>query len=251
MQKLTTLDILRKKGKEKIHMLTCYDYPTAKMFNQSNLDLILVGDSLGNVMLGYETTIPVTLSEMQIFARSVRKGAPDKFMIVDAPFGSYLTFTQGVHLLSLLFKNTQAEAIKLEGAELHHCKIIERLVQSGVPVMGHIGLKPQSVHAQGGYRKHGKNDPEAKKLLKEARDLAHTGAFAIVLECVKEEVAQEISQSISIPTIGIGSGHGVDGQVLVWHDLVGLLPGKPPSFVKPISNLFEQNLALLQKYLAT
>jgi len=230
-------------------MLTCYDFPTAQLLNQSNLDLILVGDSLGNVLLGYDSTIPVSLNEMIIFGKAVRRGAPEKFIVLDAPFATYSTFTSGIKNLSQLFKETQCEAIKIEGASSFHLKLIDRLIQTGVPVMGHIGLKPQSVHVHGGYKLQGKTEQEKLYLLEEAKRLEEIGVFCIVLECVNEDVAKEITDQCKIPTIGIGSGIYTDGQVLVYHDLMGLTSNKVPSFVTPMGNLFEEQKKILNKYL--
>jgi 3-methyl-2-oxobutanoate hydroxymethyltransferase len=211
--------------------------------------MILVGDSLGNVMLGYETTIEVSLIEMEIFASAVRRGAPDKFLIVDMPFGSYSTIPQGIHSATKLFQKTRAEAVKLEGAFPYQLKLIERLTQTGIPVMGHIGLTPQSVHQLGGYYTHGKNESSADRLMKEAKALEAAGVFALVLEMVEESVATEISKAISIPTIGIGSGKKTDGQVLVINDLLKLGPNMPPKFCTPIADLYETKKNLINQYL--
>jgi 3-methyl-2-oxobutanoate hydroxymethyltransferase len=248
MKKLNLRDI-RKSKQKNIQVLTCYDYQTAILLNQTDLDMILVGDSLGNVMLGYETTIEVSLTEMEIFAGAVRRGAPDKFLIVDMPFGSYSTIAQGIHSATKLFQNTRAEAIKLEGAFPYQLKLIERLTQTGIPVMGHIGLTPQSVHQLGGYFTHGKNESSAGQLMKEAKALEASGAFCLVLEMVEENVATQISKALSIPTIGIGSGKNTDGQVLVINDLLKLGPNMPPKFCTPIADLFETKKELINQYL--
>ena len=248
MKKLNLRDI-RKSKKKNIQVLTCYDYQTAMLLNQTDLDMILVGDSLGNVMLGYETTIEVSLTEMEIFASAVRRGAPDKFLIVDMPFGSYSTIAQGIHSATKLFQKTRAEAVKLEGAFPYQLKLIERLTQTGIPVMGHIGLTPQSVHQLGGYFTHGKNESSADQLMKEAKALEAAGAFCLVLEMVEENVATQISKALSIPTIGIGSGKNTDGQVLVINDLLKLGPNMPPKFCTPIADLFETKKELINQYL--
>ena len=248
MKKLNLREI-RKSKKKNLQVLTCYDFQTATLLNQTNLDMILVGDSLGNVMLGYETTIEVSLVEMEIFASAVRRGAPDKFLIVDMPFGSYSTITQGIHSATKLFQKTRAEAVKLEGAFPYQLKLIERLTQTGIPVMGHIGLTPQSVHQLGGYYTHGKNETSADRLMKEAKALEAAGVFALVLEMVEESVATEISKAISIPTIGIGSGKKTDGQVLVINDLLKLGPNMPPKFCTPIADLYETKKNLINQYL--
>lgn len=248
MKKLNVRDIRKSKG-NKLQVLTCYDYQTATVLNQTSLDMILVGDSLGNVMLGYDTTVEVSLIEMEIFAKAVRRGAPDKFMIVDLPFGSYSTINQGIHSATKLFQQTKAEAVKLEGAFPYQLKLIERLTQTGIPVMGHIGLVPQSVHQMGGYYVHGKNYESAKKLMAEAKALESAGVFSIVLECVEESLATQISQTLSIPTIGIGSGKKTDGQVLVINDLLKMGPHTPPKFCTPIADLFQTKTDLIQHYL--
>jgi 3-methyl-2-oxobutanoate hydroxymethyltransferase len=248
MKKLNLREI-RKSKQKNLQVLTCYDFQTATLLNQTNLDMILVGDSLGNVMLGYETTIEVSLVEMEIFASAVRRGAPDKFLIVDMPFGSYSTIPQGIHSATKLFQKTRAEAVKLEGAFPYQLKLIERLTQTGIPVMGHIGLTPQSVHQLGGYYTHGKNESSSDRLMKEAKALEAAGVFAVVLEMVEESVATEISKAISIPTIGIGSGKKTDGQVLVINDLLKLGPNMPPKFCTPIADLYETKKNLINQYL--
>lgn len=248
MKKLTIRDIKRAKQK-KLQVLTCYDFQTASLLNETDLDMILVGDSLGNVILGYETTVEVTLTEMEIFGKAVRRGAPDKFLILDLPFGSYSTITQGVHSATKLFQATKCEAIKLEGAFPYQLKLIERLTQTGIPVMGHIGLTPQSVHQLGGYFTHGKNENDAERLIKEALALQAAGCFSIVLEMVEETVATKITKELQIPTIGIGAGKHTDGQVLVTNDLLKLGPKTPPKFCTPVADLYQLKKDLLTRYL--
>lgn len=248
MKKMNVRDIRKGKG-SKLQVLTCYDFQTATLLNETDIDMILVGDSLGNVVLGYETTIEVSLTEMEIFTKAVRRGAPDKFLIADLPFGSYSTIGQGIQSATKLFQNTKAEAIKLEGAFPYQLKLIERLTQTGIPVMGHIGLTPQSVHQLGGYYTHGKNEESVERLLKEARALADAGVFSLVLEMVEEKLASEITRELSIPTIGIGSGRNTDGQVLVINDLLKLGPKQPPKFCTPIADLFAVKKDLITKYL--
>jgi 3-methyl-2-oxobutanoate hydroxymethyltransferase len=248
MKKLNVRDIKKLKQKN-IQVLTCYDFQTASMLNQTDLDMILVGDSLGNVILGYDTTVEVSLLEMEIFGKAVRRGAPDKFLILDLPFGSYSTVHQGLHSATKLFQSTKCEAIKLEGAFPYQLKLIERLTQTGIPVMGHIGLTPQSVHQLGGYFTHGKNESDAERLMKEALALQNAGCFSIVLEMVEESAATQISRELKIPTIGIGSGHKTDGQVLVINDLLKLGPKAPPKFCNPIADLYEMKKVLIEKYL--
>ena len=230
-------------------MLTCYDYQNAKMLNETELDMILVGDSLGNVILGYDTTIEVTLEDMITFGSAVKRGAPDKFVVVDLPFGTYSYFEQALESAIKLFRKTNAEALKLEGAHPHHLKIVKRLTENGIPVMGHIGLTPQSIHEMGGYYMHGKDFDSKKKLIDGAKALEEAGVFALVLECVDSKLSNEITDALSIPTIGIGSGENTDGQVLVLNDLLKMGPEKTPSFVKPIADLFHLKKSLVDSYI--
>jgi 3-methyl-2-oxobutanoate hydroxymethyltransferase len=248
MKKLNLRDIKNAKQK-KIQVLTCYDFQTATLLNESDIDMILVGDSVGNVVLGYDTTVDVTLIEMEIFGKAVRRGAPDKFLILDLPFGTYSTINQGIHSATKLFQSTRCEAIKLEGAFPYQLKLIERLTQTGIPVMGHIGLTPQSVHQLGGYFTHGKNVDEATRLMNEAKALQAAGCFSIVLEMVEETVATKITNELNIPTIGIGAGKKTDGQVLVINDLLKLGPKTPPKFCVPIADLYQLKKELITKYL--
>lgn len=249
MKKLNLRDIRKSKGNN-LQVLTCYDFQTASLLNETDLDMVLVGDSVGNVILGYETTIEVTLTDMEVFGKAVRRGAKDKFLIVDLPFGSYSTVNQGVHSATKLFQATKAEAIKLEGAFPYQLKLIERLTQTGIPVMGHIGLTPQSVHQLGGYFTHGKSEDDATRLLREARALQAAGCFAIVLEMVKEEVATLITKELEIITIGIGAGKNTDGQVLVINDLLKLGPATPPKFCTPVADLYTEKKKLIENYLS-
>lgn len=252
MKKLNTRKIRNfKKANEGkfLHMLTCYDYQTAKLLNETQLDLILVGDSLGNVILGYETTVSVSLEEMIIFTSAVKRGAKNKFVIADMPFGTYNTVEEGLTNATKLFQKSGVEAIKLEGAFAHQLELIERLTQVGIPVMGHIGLTPQSVHQQGGYYTHGKTDDSANMLMDTAKKLEQAGCFAVVLECIFPDVSCDITKELSIPTIGIGAGKEVDGQVLVINDLLKLGSDYPPSFCTPIADLYTQKKDLIEKYL--
>tara|TARA_R110000868_G_scaffold16687_7_gene74191 strand:- start:259 stop:1071 length:813 start_codon:yes stop_codon:yes gene_type:complete len=252
MKTLTTREIRKRKissGASVLQMLTCYDYQSAKMLAATSVDMILVGDSVGNVILGYDTTIPVTIDDMKTFACAVRRGAPEKFLVVDLPFGATATFDEGIKNSVELFRTTGAQALKVEGASDHVVSIIRRLSETGVAVMGHIGLTPQSVHELGGYFTHGKSTDSAHRLLEEAIKLEQAGAFALVLECVDATTATMISEKIRIPTIGIGSGDQVDGQVLVLNDLLGLSPDPAPKFVRPVANLFETKRQLVENYL--
>ncbi|WP_053366936.1 3-methyl-2-oxobutanoate hydroxymethyltransferase [Bacillus sp. FJAT-27245] len=228
-----TTDFLKmKEAGDKVAMLTAYDYPSAKTAEQAGIDMILVGDSLGMVVLGYETTVPVTINDMVHHAKAVRRGAPDTFIVVDMPFMSYHVST-GDTLLNAarIIQETGAHAVKLEGADEVLGKI-KALTAAGVPVVAHLGLTPQSVGVLGGYKVQGKDAEAAIKLIEDARLCEEAGAFALVLECVPKELAAEVSRKLSIPVIGIGAGSGVDGQVLVYHDLVGYGFGRVPKFVK-------------------
>ncbi|MCY4523994.1 MAG: 3-methyl-2-oxobutanoate hydroxymethyltransferase [Halobacteriovoraceae bacterium] len=251
MKKLNT-KVLRKYKKangRSLQALTCYDYQTARLLDQTSLDVILVGDSLGNVILGYKDTIRVSIEEMVIFSSAVKRGAPHKFVVADLPFGSYATLQNGLANSIKLFQKSGVEALKLEGAWPSHLELIKRLTQNGIPVVGHIGLTPQSVHEQGGYYIHGEDEESAKVLIEQAVALQNHGAFAIVLECVASKTAQKITKEISIPTIGIGSGTHTDGQVLVINDLFHLGEEDPPAFCNPIANLFQMKKELVEKYL--
>ena len=232
-----------------LQMLTCYDFQMAQLLNDTELDLVLIGDSVGNVVLGFDHTIQVDLDMMTIFSRAVKKGAPDKFVVADLPFGTYATVESGLANGIKLFQQSGVEALKLEGAYPFECQLIQRLTQIGIPVMGHIGLTPQSVHEQGGYYTHGKDEASKNKLMKEALALEEAGCFSIVLEFVEENLSKEITKALKIPTIGIGSGKHTDGQVLVINDLLHNGKKDPPKFCKPIGNLYEIKKQLIEDYL--
>jgi 3-methyl-2-oxobutanoate hydroxymethyltransferase len=251
VKKITTLkikDTKLSKGNAPLQMLTCYDFQSAQMLNETDLDLILVGDSVGNVILGYDTTVHVSLDEMKIFTAAVKRGAPNKFVVADLPFGTYSTLEQGIKSATELFQYSGAESVKLEGAYPYQLELVQRLTQIGIPVMGHIGLTPQSVHELGGYYVHGKDDESAAKLVEEAKLLEKAGAFAVVLECVQKDIATLITRELSIPTIGIGAGDQTDGQVLVLNDLLQMGPIRPPKFCSPIANLYNHKKDLVQGY---
>ncbi|KZE65294.1 3-methyl-2-oxobutanoate hydroxymethyltransferase [Paenibacillus jamilae] len=203
-----------------LSMLTAYDYPSAKIAEEAGIDIILVGDSLGNVVLGYDSTIPVTLDDMVYHTRTVARGAEHTFIVADMPFMTYHgSISESLQGIRRLMQEGHAHAVKLEGgAEI--AEVVKATVQAGVPVLGHIGLTPQSVNQIGGYRIQGKDEADARRLMADAKALEQAGAFGIVLELVTEEVATAISKELSIPTIGIGAGRGCDGQVLVYHDLI-------------------------------
>ncbi|MCB0272142.1 MAG: 3-methyl-2-oxobutanoate hydroxymethyltransferase [Bdellovibrionales bacterium] len=233
------LEIQALKGQEKITMLTAYDYPTAMVLDQAGIDIILVGDSLGNVILGQPHTLGVTLEHMIHHTKAVSQGVKKSFVVADMPFGTYQASTeQAVQNATDLIAKGGAHAVKLEGGK-PILSTVERLVSIGIPVMGHVGLTPQSVHQLGGYKTQGKSEKKAKQIFEDACALEKAGAFAIVLECIPEELAQKITDTLHIPTIGIGSGAKTDGQVLVFHDLVGFTPSHIPSFVHPVAHIFE------------
>ena len=248
-RKLTTRSIKKAKGKRTLSMLTCYDFQTANILNQTHLDMILVGDSLGNVVLGYDTTVKVSLEEMTIFASAVKRGAPNTFTVADLPFGTYGSMEMGLKNAFSLYQKSGVEALKLEGSSPQKCELISRLTDNGVAVMGHLGLTPQSVHEQGGYYTHGKTEESFTKIVEQAIALQKAGCFATVLECVTEELSEKITKELTIPTIGIGCGSQVDGQVLVINDLLKMGQETPPSFCKPIANLFDLKKELVNSYL--
>ena len=237
MSQQTTKTIRARKGKKKIAMLTAYDYPTATILDQAGVDVLLVGDSLGNVVLGFPNTLQVTLDMIIHHTQAVARGTKNALVVADLPFGTYQASpSQAVENASKLLSQGQAHAVKLEGGKIM-AETVKRLVDVGIPVMGHIGLTPQSINELGGYFIHGKTSPEAQVLLEDAQSLEQAGAFAIVLECVEPELSKYITQNISIPTIGIGSGSDCDGQVLVIHDMLGFTTHKVPKFVKQTADL--------------
>lgn len=222
---------------ERLVCLTAYDYPTARILDEAGIDVILVGDSLGNVVLGYGNTVPVTLDEMLMHVKAVRRAVQRALLVADMPYGSFHTGADDAVKNALrLVKDGGAEAIKLEGGH-KRVQLVKRLVDEEVAVMGHIGLTPQSINKLGAYRVQGKTAAAARQLLDDARAMEDAGAFAIVLEVVPREIARLITESISIPTIGIGAGVHCDIQVLVLHDMLGLSFGKQARFVRPYANL--------------
>lgn len=230
-----------KQDKIPLSMITAYDYPSAQLAEEAGIDLILVGDSLGNVVLGYETTIPVTVEDMVYHTRSVARGAQHTFIVTDLPFLTYHgSLDETLRQVRRVMQEGHAHAVKLEGgAEIAHT--VQAVVQAGVPVLGHIGLTPQSVNQIGGYRIQGKDEQDAKRLMADAKALEQAGAFAIVLELVTEEVADAISKELKIPTIGIGAGRGCDGQVLVFHDVLKYTSlYREKKFVKTYADIGEQ-----------
>lgn len=232
MMKQTTDFLKMKENGEKIVMLTAYDFPSAKQAEQGGVDVILVGDSLGMVVLGYDSTIPVTIEDMIHHTKAVKRGAKKTFIVTDLPFLSYhLSVKDTLRNAGRLLQEAGAHAVKLEGAD----EVIEKiaaLTQAGIPVCGHLGLTPQSVGVLGGYKVQGKDATAAKKLIEDAKTIEESGAFALVLECVPKQLAEEVAGAISIPVIGIGAGLYVDGQVLVYHDILGYGVDRVPKFVK-------------------
>jgi 3-methyl-2-oxobutanoate hydroxymethyltransferase len=235
----TTIKDIRsmKAAGQKITMLTAYDASMARLFSSCGVDTLLVGDSLGMVMLGYESTVPVTMAEMLHHASAVRRGAPEAFVVGDMPFGSYQSGVRDAIMNGLRFlKEAGCDAVKLEGG-LEVCEIVRAMVAAGIPVMGHIGLTPQTASQLGGFKVQGKNLDAARKLLDEALALEQAGAFSLVIECVPSGLAEVISATLAIPTVGIGAGVHCDGQVLVSHDLLGMFEKFQPKFVKQYANL--------------
>lgn len=226
-----------KKNGEKLTMLTAYDYTTAKLLDESGVDSILVGDSLGMVVLGYDDTLSVTMEDMIHHSSAVARGAKNALVITDMPFMSYQTSVyDAVVNAGRLVKEGKAQAVKLEGG-IEFCEHIKAIVKASIPVCAHIGLTPQSVNAFGGFKVQGKGKEEAQRLLDEARAVEEAGAFAVVLECVPAKLAKKISESISIPTIGIGAGAGCDGQVLVYQDMLAMYSDFKPKFVKQYAQI--------------
>lgn len=238
-----------KKDRMPITVMTAYDYPSAMLSEEAGVEVILVGDSLGNVVLGYDSTIPVTIEDMIYHTRSVVRGAPSTFVVTDMPFMTYhgsidLTLRNAARIM----QEGLAKAVKLEGGQ-EICAAVEACTSAGIPVMGHIGLTPQSIHQIGGFKIQGKNSEQARKLLEDAKALEQAGAFAIVLELVTEQLAQHISEELSIPTIGIGAGPQCDGQVLVFHDALGYGSNiVPKRFVKTYADVGTQIRDGLKQY---
>ncbi len=221
-----------KENGEKLTMLTAYDYSTAKLIDQAGIDAILVGDSLGNVMLGYEDTLSVTVDDMIHHGAAVARGAKEALVVIDMPFMSYQTSVyDAVVNAGRLMKEGRAQAVKLEGG-VEVAPQIKAIVDAGIPVMAHIGLTPQSINAFGGFKVQGKSESQAKKLVEDALAVQEAGAFAVTLECVPEKLATLVTKKLYIPTIGIGAGAGCDGQILVYADMLGMFSDFTPKFVK-------------------
>lgn len=240
MKKVTVPGIVQRKSGEKIVMVTAYDAPTARILDENAVDLILVGDSLGNVVQGRENTIPVTMEEMVYHTELVARGVQRALVVGDMPFMSYQTSTEdALYNASRFLKEGNASAVKLEVNE-SYVDTVHALIQAGIPVMGHIGLCPQTIHQMGTYKVQGREAEDAEKLLELAKNIETAGAFSLVLESIPQNLAKEITETINIPTIGIGAGKHCDGQVLVFHDLVGLSEGTYPRFVKKYANIRDE-----------
>jgi 3-methyl-2-oxobutanoate hydroxymethyltransferase len=253
--KITVPELLQRKtlaagtpDNKKITCLTAYDYALARVVDEAGVDVVLVGDSLGMVMLGYDSTLPVTLEEMLHHTRAVRRGVQRALVVADMPYGSYHgEIGEAVRNAMRFVKEAGAEAVKIEGGE-RRLELIARLTEAEIPVMGHVGLTPQSVNAMGGYRVQGKTPGSAEQLLRDARAVEAAGAFSIVLEGIPRELATEITRTVRIPTIGIGAGPDCDGQVLVLHDVLGLTFQEPPKFARRYVNLGEVISQAVREY---
>ena len=247
--KVTVVTLREKKERgEPIVMITAYDYPSAQMVDEAGVDIILVGDSLGMVVLGYENTLPVTMEDMLRHTAAVVRGTKKAMVVGDMPFMSYqLSPEQALDNAGRFIKEAGAHAVKLEGGE-EVLEAIKKITSAGIPVMGHIGLTPQSIHKIGGYRVQGRDEEQAEKLMRDAKLLEEAGCFSIVLEAVPMELAKKITESLTIPTIGIGAGPYCDGQVLVFHDVLGIFQEFKPKFVKRYANLRDEIIKAVSEY---
>jgi 3-methyl-2-oxobutanoate hydroxymethyltransferase len=247
----TVLDVQKFKDEgRRFAMLTAYDYLSAQILDDAGIPILLVGDSLGMVMLGYPTTLPVTLDEMIHHAKAVSRGSRQALLVGDMPFMSYhASVEQAITSAGRFLQEGGMHAVKLEGGG-RIVEITRQLTEMGIPVMGHLGLTPQFVHQMGGFKVQGKSDAQAARIVADAKELEQAGAFSLVLEGVPNAVATRVTSALRIPTIGIGAGPGTDGQVLVLHDMLGLTSGKPPKFVKRYANLAEEIGKAAQQYAA-
>lgn len=248
---VTTYRLAEMKARgEKISMLTAYDYSMARIVDSAGVDVILVGDSAANVMAGYETTLPITLDQMIYHARSVTRAVKRALVVVDMPFGTYQGNSKEALASAIrIMKETEADAIKLEGGE-EVLESIERILSAGIPVMGHLGLTPQSIHKYGTYTVRAKEEAEANKLIHDAHLLEEAGCFSIVLEKIPAALGTRVAQELKIPLIGIGAGNGVDGQVLVIHDMLGITTEFSPRFLRRYADLYTQMMTGVQNYVA-
>ena len=248
----TVLDLQRFKAEgRRFAMLTAYDYTTAKLLDAAEIPVLLVGDSAAMVMLGHPTTLPITMDELVILARAVSRGATNALLVGDLPFLSYQASPEeAVRNAGRLLKEAGMHAVKLEGGGPQAVEATRRLTEASIPVMGHLGLTPQSVHRMGGFKVQGKDPAVAARILSEAIELGAAGAFSIVLEGIPASLAAKVTASLAIPTIGIGAGPACDGQVLVVHDMLGLSQGRKPKFVKEFAHLGEEVIAAARSYAA-
>lgn len=248
---VTTYRLAEMKARgEKISMLTAYDYSMARIVDSAGVDVILVGDSAANVMAGYETTLPITLDQMIYHARSVTRAVNRALVVVDMPFGTYQGNSKEALASAVrIMKETEADAIKLEGGE-EVLESIERILSAGIPIMGHLGLTPQSIHKYGTYTVRAKEEAEANKLIHDAHLLEEAGCFSIVLEKIPATLGTRVAQELKIPLIGIGAGNGVDGQVLVIHDMLGITTEFSPRFLRRYADLYTQMMTGVQNYVA-
>ena len=250
VKRITTHTIQKMKSSgEKISMITAYDYSFAKIFDAAGIDIILVGDSASNVMAGHETTLPITLDQMIYHAGSVVRGCSRSLIVVDLPFGSYQgNSKEALNSTIRIMKETGAHAIKLEGGE-EIVDSVKRILSAGVPVMGHLGLTPQSIYKFGTYTVRAKEEEEAEKLKRDANILQEAGCFGIVLEKIPASLAMSVSEQLTIPTIGIGAGNGCDGQVLVMHDMLGINTEFKPRFLRTYLNLNDEVTGAVKQYI--
>lgn len=250
MKNTTTSIMQMKNSRHKISMLTAYDYTTARLLDEAGVNTILVGDSLGNVILGYEDTISVTVEDMIHHSAAVARGAKNALVVTDLPFMSYQTSVyDAVVNAGRLMKEGRAGAVKLEGGK-EVCPQIKAIVSAGIPVVAHLGLTPQSINTFGGFKVQGKTEAAAKKLIEDAKAVEEAGAFLLVLECVPAKLAKLVTESINIPTIGIGAGAGCDGQVLVIYDMLGMFSDFKPKFVKHFANAGDMIREAVKTYIA-
>ena len=254
--KITVPELLQRKTRaaslsssiQKITCLTAYDYPTARLLDEAGVDVVLAGDSLGMVVLGHENTLSVTIDEMLHHTRAVRRGTKRALVVADMPYGSYhADLSQSLNNAMRFVKEAGAEAVKVEGGE-RRLELISRLTEAEIPVMGHVGLTPQSVNALGGFRVQGKTADAAEQLIRDARAVEAAGAFSVVLEAVPRELAAHITHELRIPTIGIGAGPDCDGQILVLHDVIGLTFSPPPKFARRYANVSEMISKTVREY---
>jgi 3-methyl-2-oxobutanoate hydroxymethyltransferase len=247
----TAREILALKTKgEKVVVVTAYDYPTARLVDEAGAEIILVGDSLGMVVLGYESTLPVTMSDMLHHVRAVMRAKPRALVVADMPFMSFQTGPRdALRNAGRLVQKGGADAVKLEGGA-RVAEAVRAIVEAGIPVMGHVGLTPQSVLTMGGYRVQGRGEDEAARVMRDAKLLEACGAFSVVLEGVPKDLAREVTKALKIPTIGIGAGVECDGQVLVWHDVMGLWFGRPAKFVRRYADLGESARGGLERFVS-